>query len=244
MLVNVTIPVFNEELRLGAAIPKLLGFLREHCPFEVEIVIADNASTDRTLDVAMSFREIHKQIRVTHLDAKGRGRIIRKVWGESDADVLTYMDVDLSTDLSAFPLLIQAVTAGGYDLAVGSRRLQPALTTRGLKREIISQCYVFLVQCLFRTRFSDPQCGFKAITRMAARRLLPLVEDNGWFMDTEILVLAEYFGYRIYDLAVKWVDNPDSRVNILATSLSQLRGLIRLRNRLRSLSAAKCLTRA
>lgn len=232
MLVNVTIPVFNEEVRLAASMPKLHWFLCEHCRFPFEIVIADNASTDRTLEVARSFADTHQTVRVMHLAEKGRGRAVKHSWSASRADILSYMDVDLSTDLAAFPPLIEALHGGSYDLAVGSRRLKSSLTTRGLKREIISRCYMLLVKILFQTKFSDAQCGFKAITRSAATALLPLVEDNGWFMDTELLILAEKLGYRIFDLPVRWVDDPDSRVRIWSTALGDIKGLVRVRRNL------------
>lgn len=229
MRVNVTIPVFNEEARLEANIPKLYRLLCDHCRFQFELIIADNASSDRTLEVARSFSDKHQGVSVIHLDEKGRGRAVKHAWSVSNADILSYMDVDLSTDLAAFPPLIEALHAGGHDMAVGSRRLKPSLTTRGLKREIISRCYMLLVKALFQTKFSDAQCGFKAITKDAASVLLPLVEDNGWFMDTELLVLAEKLGYRIFDLPVRWVDDPDSRVKILSTAIKDIRGLVRVR---------------
>ena len=228
-LVNITIPVFNEERRLEESLPKLHGFLFGHCPFNFEIVIADNASTDRTLDCARGFSETHPAVRVVHLEQKGRGRAIKKVWSESQADVLSYMDVDLSTDLAAFPSLIEALISGRFDLAIGSRLLKSSLTTRGFKREFISRGYNQLIKMFFHTRFSDAQCGFKAITREGASALLPLVEDNGWFMDTELLILAEKLGYRISDLAVRWVDDSDSRVKIWSTALGDIRGLVRVK---------------
>ncbi|MCW5554782.1 MAG: glycosyltransferase family 2 protein [Verrucomicrobiae bacterium] len=227
--VNVTIPVYNEEARLKSSLPRLHRFLSDQCRGPVEIVIADNASTDRTLEMARSFSKTLPGVRVLHLEEKGRGRAVKRAWSESTADVLSYMDVDLSTDLGAFPPLIEALLGGGYDMAVGSRQLKPAMTTRGLKREIISRGYMRLVKALFRVKFSDAQCGFKAIRRDAAKALLPLVEDNGWFMDTELLILGEKLGCRILDLPVRWVDDPDSRVKLWSTAIGDLKGLIRLR---------------
>jgi glycosyltransferase involved in cell wall biosynthesis len=232
-LVNVTIPVFNEESRLKLSIPKLYEFLSERCRFKCEIVIADNASTDRTLEIAHVFSQSHSDVRVVHIDQRGRGRAVKEVWKASRADVLSYMDVDLSTNLSAFPPLIESLFGGGYDLAVGSRLLSASLITRGFKREFISRAYNLLIKLFFRTRFSDAQCGFKAITREAACGLLPLLEDNEWFMDTELLILAEKLRYRIFDLPVRWVDDSDSRVKIWRTALEDLRGLARLHRNFR-----------
>jgi hypothetical protein len=125
-----------------------------------------------------------------------------------------------------------ALAGVGFDLAAGSRLLKPCLTTRGFKRELISRCYNRLVKAVFRTRFSDAQCGFKAITRPAAQALLPLAEDNGWFLDTELLVLAEKLGYRIFDLPVQWNDDPDSRVRIARTAWEDIKGIVRVRRNL------------
>jgi glycosyltransferase involved in cell wall biosynthesis len=232
MLVNVTIPVCDEEIRLPRSLPELHRFLREHCRFEFEIVIADNASNDRTPAIAQDWANRHPEVRVLRLEQKGRGRALREAWSGSPADILSYMDVDLSSDLVAFPALIEALAGGGYDLATGSRLLKPSLTTRGLKREILSRGYNRLVRLSCGTRFSDAQCGFKAITRSAAARLLPLIRDHGWFFDTELLVLAEKLGHRLFELPVCWVDDPDSHVRIWRTAIEDLRGLWRLRRTL------------
>ena len=173
-----------------------------------------------------------QQVRVMHLEEKGRGRALRQVWLESQADVLSYMDVDLSTDLAAFPKLVDALATKRFDVATGSRLLPESKVRRSRKRELISRGYNRLVKAFFQTKFSDAQCGFKAITRKAAHVLLPLVEDNGWFFDTELLVLAEKRGYRVFDMPVKWVEDSDSRVRIFSTALADVKGLIRLRRKL------------
>jgi glycosyltransferase involved in cell wall biosynthesis len=229
MLVNVTIPVFNEESRLTANFPALHRFLCESCRFPFELVIVDNGSTDRTFEIARSLSGAHESVRAIHLDEPGRGRAVKHAWGASTADLLTYMDIDLSADLGSFPALVAPLMDGDYDLSVGSRRLNPAMTVRSLKRELISRGYMLLVKALFQITFSDAQCGFKSITRRAACALLPFVRDNGWFMDTELLVLAERLGYRIFDLPVRWAEDSDSRVNILSTALHDVRGLVRIR---------------
>jgi glycosyltransferase involved in cell wall biosynthesis len=229
MLVNVTIPVYNEETQLADSVAKLWRFLREHCRFEFEIIVANNASTDRTRQVAEGLCRAYPSVNFVDLREKGRGRAVKKVWNEASASVLSYMDVDLSADLAAFPPMIEALASGGFDLATGSRLLKPSLTNRGFKRELISRCYNLLVKLQFHTQFSDAQCGFKAITKRAATELLPLVEDNGWFMDTELLVIAEKLGYRIFDLPVRWTDDSDSRVKIWSTAIGDIEGIARLR---------------
>jgi hypothetical protein len=172
---------------------------------------------------------------VLHRDEKGRGGALRQAWCESQAAVLSYMDVDLASDLAAFPLLIERLLDGTFDLATGSRLLALSSTRRSLKREIISRAYNYLVKSIFHTRFSDAQCGFKAITRKAARELLPLVESSGWFLDTELLVMAEALGYRILDLPIRWLEDAESRVNVWRTIREDLAGMDRLWHRLRHL---------
>ena len=229
MRVNVTIPVYNEEQALPASIPALHSFLTSHCRFDWEVVVADNASTDTTLAVANKLAGSLPQVSVAHLDQKGRGRALKHVWQSSRADIVSYMDVDLSSNLYAFPPMIEALISGGFDVATGSRLLKGSMTKRSLKRETISRAYNLLVKMFFYTKFSDAQCGFKALTKKAAQELLPKVEDTGWFFDTELLVLAEKLGYRIFDLPVSWVEDMDSRVKIVRTAVDDIKGLIRVR---------------
>ena len=227
--VNITIPVYNEERILAESIGKVVAFLASNFRYAHEIAIVDNASIDRTLQIARELQASHDRVHVLHLDEKGRGRAVKTAWNESKADILSYMDCDLSTDLAAFPPLIELMISGRFDVAVGSRLLKLFLTTRGFRRETISRGYNLLIKACFRTKFSDAQCGFKAITKRAAQELLPLIEDNGWFMDTELLILTEKLGYRIFDLPVRWMDDPDTRVRIWSTAIKDIRGLLRLR---------------
>jgi glycosyltransferase involved in cell wall biosynthesis len=232
-LINVTLPAHNEEPILMANTRTVVAFLDARFPGRFELVIADNASTDRTPALADELAANFPAVRSLHLAAKGRGGALRRAWAESQAQVLSYMDCDLSTGLEAFPALVEPVASGQYDLAVGSRLLSGSQTTRGLKRELFSRLYNRLVRALFRVRFSDAQCGFKAISRRAAADLLPLVEDNEWFFDTELLLLAEALGYRILDLPVMWVEEPRSHVALWSTALADIRGSLRLKLTLR-----------
>jgi glycosyltransferase involved in cell wall biosynthesis len=228
--VDIVIPVYNEEHVLARSVETLRAFLRDGLAHKWRIVVADNASTDGTLDAAQALAEEHpEEVAVVHLPQKGRGRALRAAWLGSEADVLVYMDVDLSTDLSALPALVDAIAVEGYDLAIGSRLARGARTTRSPRREVISRVYNFIIKAVHFTRFSDAQCGFKAISRQAARELVPLVKNEEWFFDTEILILAEKGGYWIKEVPVQWVEDPDTRVKIVSTVTEDLRGLLRLR---------------
>lgn len=233
MKLNVTIPVFNEERRLERGIRRLAPFLAERMTCDYELVIADNASTDGTAVLAQALAREFPVVRVVRLEGKGRGGALRKVWSASEAEVCSYMDVDLSSDLASFPELLRVVASGEADLAVGSRLLQKGGTQRSWQREALSRGYNRLLRAVFGVRFSDAQCGFKAVSRRAAQTILPLVENNHWFFDTELLVLAEQAGFRIHDLPVRWREDRDSTVKVLGTVAEDLRGIVRLRSRLR-----------
>ena len=229
--VDVVIPVLNEERALPRCLDTLLDFLPRELPaHQCRVVVADNGSTDATLAVAERYAaERPDAVAAIHLDRRGRGRALRRAWLESAADVVSYMDVDLSTGLDGFPRLVSAIVDDGYDIAVGSRLARGAQTVRSFKREAISRSYNLLIKALFRTRFSDAQCGFKAVSRAAAQALTPAIVNNHWFFDTELLIIAEKRGFRVFDLPVRWEEDTDTRVKIASTVAEDLRGLARLR---------------
>src|SRR5215212_8573667 len=195
--VEVVVPVYNEQEALPKSIPALCAYLETYFPYRWSVVIADNASSDATLSVAEGLASAYPGVSVLHLEEKGRGRALKAAWLASEADIVAYMDVDLSTNLWSFLPLVAPLATGHSEVAIGSRLLKGAMVTRRWKREAISRCYNLLVKAMFRNRFSDAQCGFKAIKRGVARELLPRIEDNEWFFDTELLLLAEERGYRV-----------------------------------------------
>jgi len=207
---------------------RLAGYLRASFPFSARITIADNGSTDGTPAIASQLARELPEVRAVRMELPGRGRALRAIWSQSEAEVLAYMDVDLSTDLNALLPLVAPLLSGHSDLAIGTRLARGSRVIRGPKREVISRGYNLLLRTLMGARFSDAQCGFKAIRRDQARVLLPLTQDNGWFFDTELLVLAERAGLRIHEIPVDWIDDLDSRVDIVATALADLRGMARL----------------
>ena len=228
MDVEVVVPVYNESAQLAARVTELRSFLDESFPFRALVTIVDNASTDDTMRVAGTLAETVPGVAAMHLPRKGRGYALRAAWSTSSAPVVAYMDVDLSTSQPALLPLVAPLLSGHRDVAIGSRLAPGAHVVRGPKRELISRAYNLLLKTTLRGHFSDAQCGFKAMRRDAAQKLLPLVEDNEWFFDTELLVTAERLGLRIGEVPVDWVDDPDSRVHIVSTALDDLRGVRRL----------------
>jgi putative flippase GtrA len=226
--VDIVVPVRNEEHDLAPSVRRLVSYLREGFPFTARVTIADNGSTDGTWAIADRLARDFDEVRAVRMEQPGRGRALRAVWSQSDAEVLAYMDVDLSTDLNALLPLVAPLLSGHSDVAIGSRLARGSRVIRGPKRELISRCYNLLLHACMGTRFSDAQCGFKAIRRDPARALLPLTRDTGWFFDTELLVLAERAGLRIHEIPVDWIDDLDSRVDVVATALADLHGMVRL----------------
>ncbi|MFD8719257.1 glycosyltransferase [Streptomyces sp. NPDC059629] len=227
-VLDLAVPVFNEETDLEPSVRRLHAHLRESFPYPFRITVADNASTDATPLIAARLADELPEVEWIRLAEKGRGRALRAAWSRSPAPVVAYLDVDLSTGLTALLPLVAPLLSGHSDLAIGTRLAPGSRVVRGPRREIVSRCYNILLRCTLSVGFSDAQCGFKAVRREAAGQLLPLVRDSEWFFDTELLVVAERAGLRIHEVPVDWVDDPDSRVALVSTALADLRGIARL----------------
>src|SRR3954464_5586633 len=226
--IDIVIPVHNEEAVLESTIRRLHRFLSAELPFTWRIIVADNASVDDTPQIARRMARELRGVKVLRLDEKGRGRALAPAWGESWAQVVCYMDVALSTDLRGLLPLVAPLLSGHSDVAIGTRLAHGARVVRGPKRELISRGYNVILDLALRARFSDAQCGFKAVRRDALPGLLGDVRDDGWFFDTELLVLAQRRGLRIHEVPVDWIDDPDSRVDIVRTAIEDLKGVARL----------------
>ena len=226
--VDIVIPVYNEEQALPRSIMILADFLKDNLRNPWQIVIADNASTDKTKSVSEMLCERYAGINYLYIPQKGRGRALKAAWLDSTADIVSYMDVDLATDLNYFPQLIDSLQEG-YDVAIGSRLSKGSRVSRSIKREVISRGYNLLIKSMFLTPFQDAQCGFKALTRPTAQAIVPHIKNDNWFFDTELLIIAAKRGYKIKQLPVKWDDDPTSTVNIPRTATEDIKGLLRLR---------------
>ena len=231
-LIDIVVPVLNEEKIIRRSIMTLDEYMAKHLPYRYQITIADNGSQDKTLEIAKNLAEKHRSVRVVSLVERGRGRALKQVWQNSPADILTYMDVDLSTSLDDFLPMIQPLVAGEAGVAIGSRLMKDSRTSRGVKREFISRCYNNIIKWTSRTKFSDAQCGFKAIRRDVAAKFLPKIKDNEWFFDTELLIKTERAGVPIHEQPVTWIEDTDSRVKIVKTAVDDLKGLYRVNKEL------------
>lgn len=226
--VEIVVPVYDEEGVLVSAVGRLHQYLTRQFPLTWRITIVDNASTDATWALARALTRALPGVQAMHLSEKGRGRALHAAWSKSNADVVAYIDADLSTDLDALAPLVAPLVSGHSGVAIGSRLAVGARVEREAKREIISRTYNHILHVVLRSRFTDAQCGFKAVRRDVAKALLPLIEDQSWFFDTELLLLAERNGIRIHEVPVDWIDDPDSSVDIVRTALADLRGVMRM----------------
>jgi len=226
--VDIVVPVYNEEKILEKSISTLYNFLEKNFKYDWNIIIADNASKDNTLEVANSLSKKYKKVKILHLNQKGRGRALRIAWTKSDADIVSYMDVDLSTDLSFFPIMIDSLIQG-YDVATGSRLMEGAEIKRSFKRELLSRGYNVLVRLILGVKYKDSQCGFKAVKREIVNDVVPEVRDNNWFFDSELLFRAHMKGYKVKEIPVKWIEDEDSRVRIFSTVTNYIKSIAVLR---------------
>ncbi|MCA9323175.1 MAG: glycosyltransferase family 2 protein [Planctomycetes bacterium] len=242
--VELVIPTLNEAHVIERTVETVRRYFAEQFPYPASILVADNGSHDGTGDIAAKLAAKYEGVSVLRLDLRGRGRALREAWTHSDADIVAYTDVDLSTDLTALERLCRALHEDGADIAIGSRLQRSSETTRGWKREFISRSYNLFIKAVLFTRFSDAQCGFKAVTRRVVEQVVPQIRDNSWFFDTELLVLGEKQGYRIADLPVRWTDDDDSRVKIVSTAWEDIKGVLRLRRHLFSRAFREAKNRA
>jgi glycosyltransferase involved in cell wall biosynthesis len=228
-LVDVLLPVYNEEHVLEKSVTTLRKFLQDNVTdFDWIITIGDNASTDKTLEIGKELEKRFEDVRIFHLPQKGRGRMVKYAWQKSDAEILSYMDIDLSTDLNAFPPMVRAIMEG-YDVAIGSRQYKGSEVKRSFKRELISRGYIWILKLLLGFPFTDAQCGFKAVSKKLVKDLFGMIEDDEWFFDTELLYLAHKNGYKVKELPVRWIEDTDSRVKIARTAWLDIKGVFRMR---------------
>lgn len=229
---DVVLPVLNEFVDLPKNLPILHAFLSKHmAEYEWNIVIVDNGSSARAKQQSSKLAKKYTKVRSVSVHPKGRGRALKYTWMHSSADILCYMDIDLSSQLEFLPELIDSVSKKGFDIAIGSRNSPGSkVIGRKLIREISSKGYALLIRLTFlHTHIPDAQCGFKAISREIAQKIVPRIKDNAWFFDSELLICSEKRGYKIKVVPIEWHDDPNSTVKVLKTAWEDIKGLVRIR---------------
>lgn len=233
MRILVAIPAYNEAEVIGATLATLHDFLfADLAEHDWRIVVADNGSNDGTADIVREFSKKFPRASCLSLTGRGKGLAIREAWRSADADIYAFMDADLSTSLDAFPELVKAIEVGA-DIAAGSRFHPSSDVQRSLSRLFVSHGYRVLLQTVFRSGIDDAACGFKAVSRRVVESVLPLVEDEEWFFDTELLLRAAKANMAIAAVPVEWRENRMparlSKVSPYAVIKKNLRKIIALR---------------
>jgi glycosyltransferase involved in cell wall biosynthesis len=224
------LPVYNESRSLSSKFEELYYFLENNIHDNWVITIAENGSTDNTLDIAKKLQRKFNKSRVISNEIPGKGLALKNAWLSSTYDILGYMDLDLSTDLEILPEFLRRLELNDTDFVIGSRLLKNSVVVgRSIKREIISRSYSFIFRMALSVKFKDAQCGFKFVKKKSALKILDQCKDNGWFFDTELLYKAKKNNLSICELPVTWVDDKDSKVRIISTIFKDILGLIRLR---------------
>ncbi|MGB9952524.1 flippase-like domain-containing protein [Haloarcula sp. Atlit-120R] len=215
--VSVVLPAYNEEDTIESTVSTTVGTLASFLPEDAfEVIVAEDGCSDRTPEIAARLADEDSRVRHVHSDERlGRGGALEYAFERADGDTLVYFDTDLATDMGHLQELVDAVRVDGYDVATGSRWMPENRADRPAKRGVPSFGYNTLVRTLLRSDIRDHQCGFKAFDRGALETLLPLVQDEHWFWDTELLVKAQRNGYRVKEFPVDWTPKGDSKVDIV-----------------------------
>lgn len=230
--VEIVIPVLNEESCLRASVENLVEFMRAEMSGEYDwrVAIVDNGSDDDTPAIGAALMESDPRVAYVRIEKRGIGAALRRGMKRSRADVVVYMDADMSADLRRLPALVDAVAFGGYDVAFGSRLLPDSrASNRKPIRLLASRVNSFIIRNMFGYPFRDSQCGFKAFSRNAIERTLDGVEDDAWFFNSEFLLRAYWNGCEMLEMPIAWVDDPDSKVDVRKVSAILLAGYWRLK---------------
>jgi glycosyltransferase involved in cell wall biosynthesis len=207
-----------------------MAFLKTNFIYKnYNVIIVDNGSVDKTFDVARELEKRHNEITCLHLSRKGRGAALKEAWSRSEADIVSYMDADLSTGLESIPQLINSIIIDGYDIAVGSRLLSTSKVKRSFMRKVISYIYnISIKNILGLKQPPDAQCGFKALCKRVVDEIVPKIKNQNWFFDTELLVLAEKKGFKIRYIPINWTERLKTKVRIGKAIFEDIAGILRL----------------
>lgn len=235
--IEITIPVLNEEQTIENQVVKTLAYFDAHLNQfpKLELVIADNGSTDDTPAIARRLEQRFDNLRYMRLEKRGVGLALKASWSGSDADIVGYMDLDLATDLKYLAPALNALVAREADVVTGSRLAKGAkVVGRTPLREFTSRSFNMLVKMMFNTGFTDGMCGFKFLRREHLERIMSAgAESDGWFFATELLLVAEHLGLKVKDLPVEWTDDPNSKVNIRKLAFEYMKAMRLLKKKLK-----------
>ena len=235
-MIEITIPILNEEKTLDKQVRKAYIYIKQNLnDFGIiHIMLVDNGSTDNTQEIARLLCLELPGVYYLRLEEKGVGRALKYSWGQSKADIIGYMDLDLATDLCYLRSALEGLTVDQVDIVNGSRLAKGArVIGRSFIRNVTSRIFNFIVKMVFNTSFSDGMCGFKFLKRSCLENLLEAgAKSDGWFFASEILITGEYLGYRVSEIPIQWTDDPDSKVKIGKLGIEYIKAMRVLHSRL------------
>jgi glycosyltransferase involved in cell wall biosynthesis len=227
--ISIIIPVFNEEKRIAKCIRRTVDYLENHTDWDFEIVVANDASNDKTADILESLSRLSNSIKILSWATRvGKGLSIKKAAYCCNKQYIAYMDVDLAADPGEFERLIKFI--GDYDIVIGSRLIRDGLPSieRPVHRTFLSYSYSFLFRALFRVPIADPQCGFKLFKKEALLNLCHHINNNAYVFDSELVVKARLLGYRVKEVPINWRHMAGSKISPLNQIISMGKDLISL----------------
>ncbi len=227
---SIVIPAFNEESRLGPTLTAVVEYMGRQ-DLTPEIIVVDDGSSDRTAELVEKFAAEHPMVRLLRNGKnRGKGYSVRHGMQEAKGDVVLMCDADLSVPIEQCDELIAALAAG-YDIAIGSRALNEEMMREKppFYRRICSSTYRVMVRTLLGLQFKDTQCGFKAFTREAAKRVFAMQRIEDWGFDPEILLIATLLDYRVKEIPVEAFHREGSKINPVLDSIKMFMELLTIR---------------
>jgi glycosyltransferase involved in cell wall biosynthesis len=226
--ISAIIPAYNECRRIEKAINITRESLYALTPF-AEVIISEDGSSDGTYDIAAKLAEDNAETCLLHSDKRcGKGLALKRAIKAAKGDIICFMDADMATDMLYLPVLIDAIRVEEYDIAIASRLAPASNIERSKTRSIASKAYNTMVRLILRSRIYDHQCGFKAFKRSSILPILDQIKDDRWFWDTEMLVRAQFAGYKIKEIPVSWKEADSTQFNLIKDSYDMGMKIIKL----------------
>jgi dolichyl-phosphate beta-glucosyltransferase len=227
-LLSIILPALNEEQRLPKCLDKIDAFLRTQS-FTAEVIVVENASTDRTAEITRAFAVDHPYVKLIQLEERGKGRAVKAGMLAAQGEYRFICDVDLSMPIEEVVHFLPPYT-GDADISIATREGKQARRVGEPEyRHIMGRVNNFIIQLFAVPGFEDTQCGFKMFNRRTAEDLFSVQRMNGIGFDVELLFIARRRGYKVREVPITWYFDPDSRMRLVQDSLNILREIWEIR---------------
>ena len=229
---SIIIPAYNEENRLPNTLEQVFHFLEKR-PYDSEVIVVENGSTDKTFEFAQKLAQRHKNLRVIHNEERGKGGAVLRGVREALGEYVFICDADLSMPVAEISKFLPP-TLNDFDIAIGSREAPGAVRyNEPYYRHLTGRVFNMLIRLMVLPDLQDTQCGFKCLRAGVARDIFPFQTLTGWAFDVELLYIAYLHGYRILEIPIDWYFNADSKVRVLRDSWRMFIDLLVIRRNAR-----------